>query len=730
MPLEPVSATPGLWRAGDANEPGVHALIIGVSDYPYLSGGSAPKNAKARDNGGLGQLEVSAYAAALFFDWVVQAGEIAGAPLTSCRLHLAPRPDEVEKIKSLKNVGHYGDANYAALRTALDDWSAEMSVAGRTSQAPNVALFFYSGHGVEVAGSPAILASDVLNQLTADGGAGKAVAVDAMTTAVKTFNIDRGLFFIDACRDAPLAARVINLVGEQSLNPNRSPTRRPDALIRLHSTASGLKAYQLKDGKGTLFTEAVLDGLQGSPPQYLPYDTTNLPWPLRFAALEGHVKRRVNSLLADLSPLAVQSVEPYGNPYNGEMIVARKDGPAAGAGEVLATAAQALAPTIEAVNLSASNVLKNVKTLGISEIQSLRTAPTLRRGRGDLFNYGIMHGALGHETAANPWIDSLRFFDVETNSFASPDAAEVYNVHSQEVDGRIAAWIDLLVKPAFRSALWIVAKGRAGVPALAVAIPRDLYNHIPVRLDLVFTGNRSDWRLNQMSARIADPAGLVEPFASDQPVPEVWNGLFQAQRIEAFADLGSAAKEIADLQILDEALRQKRRSPIAAAFAANFLLRAGGLEHLHDWPKNLSDWFPEMADGAILWAETILRREGEDTGGEPVWQPLEALEYFLKISNRGVPLLSNTLHLAIRQAARWRPLLQLDSLHGADKQALGRAIGYIDRAAHYALSGPGFARFASSKPMLRPREVLNGEPLEVPRGGRSTETARGRPLPQ
>jgi hypothetical protein len=62
--------TKGLWLPETPRKAGTHAIIIGVSDYPHLSGGSAPPADLAPDNGGLGQLEVSAKTAAKIFNWL------------------------------------------------------------------------------------------------------------------------------------------------------------------------------------------------------------------------------------------------------------------------------------------------------------------------------------------------------------------------------------------------------------------------------------------------------------------------------------------------------------------------------------------------------------------------------------------------------------------------------------------------------------------------------------
>ena len=703
MSFDPIQATPGLWRAGAENAPGVHALIVGISDYPFLSGGSGPAAARAPDNGGLGQLEVSALSGAMFFDWMVSTGEVGGAPLASCRLHLAPRPDETGRVDA-RTHGHYGLADYATLRAALDGWADEMTVAGATGTAPNIAVFFYSGHGVEVAASPAVLASDILNQLTAGQGANKAIAVDAMTTAIKTYNIDRGLFFVDACRDAPMAAKLIDLVGDQSLKPSRLPLRRPDALIRLQSTASGLKSYQVKDETGTLFTQAVLNGLQGPPPQYLPYDTTNLPWALKFAALEGHVKRMVSALLAGHSPLAIQSVEPYGNPYNGEMIVALKAGPPPDAGDIRPLPTEVASPTLQqSIDVSSAKILQNALSLDKVAIDGLRET-NIANGRvtaADLFNFTIMHEVLGHEGVTEPWISSLQFLDARSGEPTDPEVARIFAAHKQEIDGRVAAWVDIAVQPGEGTSLWIGAGGGDNAVGCAIVVPRDLNYPIPVRLDLQFDQTGPGWQLRQMSARLADPS------AAGEYLPFGWTPLFEAQRTEAFADLGSAVRPIEqDFEQLQMILVQKRQSPVAAAYATNLLLRTNAIQYLEDWPRNLTNWFEWLADGPVLWAETLLRRRQSDMVDLDDATAREALTYYSKIADRGVPLLANTLSLAIRQGEIWRAFLESDQLSAQEQSDLRAALEYVDRAGRYAVSGLGFARFVSTDGALHPNDVL------------------------
>ena len=58
-------------------------------------------------------------------------------------------------------------------------------------------------------------------------------------------------------------------------------------------------AYQSPVGHASLFGRALLEGLEGLPPDHVPYDRASVPWRLLFQGLEGHVQQRVAELLRD-----------------------------------------------------------------------------------------------------------------------------------------------------------------------------------------------------------------------------------------------------------------------------------------------------------------------------------------------------------------------------------------------------------------------------------------------
>ncbi|MFD1103826.1 caspase family protein [Sphingobium olei] len=699
MNLKPVGDEDGLWRAGEANQAGVHAFVLGISDYPHLSGGSAPPEQRAQDNGGLGQLEVSALSAARIFEWLANAPEIVGAPLASCRLHLAPRPDERDQVLSLSRE-HIGKTDLRSVQPALLDWASEMAHAGRLSDEPNVALLFFSGHGVEVMGNQAFLLSDVLNPMAIGNGAGSAVAVDPLMRAVKTFNVDRGLFFIDACRDDPVIARLLHIVGSEPLKPVGASTRRAKPFISLQSTGAGQNAFQMAGDNGTLFTKAVLSGLEGLPPNFAPYDTSGLPWSLRFAALETHVKQTVAEALRDHNALDEQAVEPHGIPYDGTMIVATRDGPPPDAGRFSIVDPPPRPSLEESVSRLAKKAEDGGRTFDHDDIDNMRYQGF--RGIGglpaDLANLGLLRRMIDKDTASI-LANSLSLRDAATSAEVPLETITLFQARTQETTEQSVTWLDFLLAPG-RSSVWLSLRRADDNGMVAVTIPRDLGHPMPVRMEIRL--GRYDGRtvVDRMRARLADPAG------AKTELPEQWSALFHAQRTQAFADTGSAAQKLANLVEMRDVVMQKRLSPVAAALAAGLLLRAGATDQLSDWPRNLADWFPYLADAPILWAETILQRTDMDRPNLADPTVREAFHYFMMAAERGPPLLATSLAMAVRQAAIWRAVAAPGIASTSHGELFNRAIGRIEAASRFMASGGAFASFVSIEREMTPADVL------------------------
>ncbi|MGJ4948188.1 caspase family protein [Bradyrhizobium sp. HKCCYLS20291] len=698
MPLIAVPDAKGLWTAVDKPSSGTHALIVGISDYPYLSGGSAPQ--RAPNSGGLGQLALSAVTAARVFDWFRDAARVAGAPIASCRLLLAPSAGELAEVNRITD-GHFARPDFATLRAAIEAWR-DAIFKGRTGD-ENTAFFFFSGHGVEHLASPALLAADILDP-DAAGSEARAVAIEAVARAVKTSGIDRALFFVDACRNAPALAMTLNIVGDEILKPQPYLTKSPDAVISLQSTRSGLQSFQAAGEDATIFGRALLEALEGVAPKFIPYDTQGTPWRLVFASLESHVKNRVRQLLAAHTAAKIQPVEPSGIPYDGAMIVAERAPamvtaepvpppeaappdtapPFEPGGPTGGPAAQPVQiPEIKFDELALDSLVKKRADIMLRRFNTARPGIEAAPGSGgDLLDYQTMHEIFGHESVTGPFLNALSIRDAWTGEKLAPAEFKLTQGRSNEVGDSLTSWIDVEIPPGKGRAVWFGVAGMGEV-SFGIAIPRDATLTIPVRLDVGFSRQGRDWAVEQVSAR------LGEPRADDAASRMVWHPLWELQRIEAFSDLAAAGLKIRRLDDLLDIVVRKVESPVAAAIAMSLLIRSGNLDVLQDWPRNLASWFPWLPDGSILWAETLLRR-AEGHALDPTIRD-EAFSYLVKSAEQGPPLLTASLRMAVTQMQMWRSGLKPEDPKAA---TLTGALGVIETAARHLVSGSLFASFA------------------------------------
>jgi hypothetical protein len=100
-------------------------------------------------------------------------------------------------------------------------------------------------------------------------------------------------------------------------------------------------------------------------------------------------------------------------------------------------------------------------------------------------------------------------------------------------------------------------------------------------------------------------------------------------------------------------LQQKMADPFGAALGGYALLRAGQLDRLHHWPRNLADSFPWLPDGAVIAGE-----EAALEGDHAV-----AITYVCEAARRGLPVFGPGFSLL---AARLR------EYSGAPETAFGR----------------------------------------------------------
>ncbi|MBX3478837.1 MAG: hypothetical protein KF842_00405 [Caulobacter sp.] len=737
MTLQP-TAELGVWR-DDAMDPtarGAHLLIAGISHYPHLDGGGP----RIGNHAGMGQLAVSARTALRLFDWLRGQGQFSGAPIASCRLLISPSPDEAAEAAALAQ-NHFLPGSFDDFANALKGWGN--SIFQATGAGENTAMLFFSGHGLEMFGEQILLARDAMDPDSPDGRA-NAVEVDHLVRALRGFGISRGFLFLDACRNDSSTVRALGIEGQKVLKALAEPRPPPTAVPCLKATGSRQFAYQVAGDPATFFGQGLLESLEGAPPSYAPYDCSGDPWRLPFGALENRVQTRVRELIAAQNASVTQPVDPYGFPYSADVVVALRPPPPAPApappplddefadlsdddkddiadisddavvfghkstrpaparsrskrpwGEgILAGISPKLgsgAENYDPFDLGGAAVALDIDQKAVEVFGGF--VPQMGLQPDGLKDFGSMHAAFGHEGVTDPWVRSLSLIDVKTGERLDPGLLLLEGASRQETGMSITSWIDVRAPRGEGEALWLQAGEGDG--RRAVVLTRDPMGDIPVRLEAVHVAEADGtWTLDSLTARVAHLPG----------VDQAWNILWEAQKAEQVGSLGAAHERVLDAAMMEMILYRKIEAPMAAAMAAVYLLRSGDLASLHDWPRNMANWFSWLPDGAYLWVETLKARAEQASGDERAAMIKEARTYFEKGLERGPPRLARVLTMALRQAA-W-----LVEEAGPASTAMAGGIAMLREASLHAVANGVYVGFAGEgiSPALvgGPREML------------------------
>jgi hypothetical protein len=643
MTLKEDTAEPGLWRSAAPGAPGVHAVIIGISEYPFLSGGS--QSASVPNTFGMGQLTVSAKTAVRVFDWLRARSSLAGQPLASCRLLLAPAgPVETKFVQDAVGA-HYASPSFRVMRDAIDNWSKEFLRVPQAQANGNVSFFFFSGHGLEHTASPSLLATDFLEPL-GDTGVHNSVSFVPMRDALKTYNMAHSFYFLDACRNVPPGLQTNNPVGQSFLTLQTNPTVRPRPVMWLYGTGSGDYSFSPPDpaADGTFFGQALIEGLAGIPPEYRPYDVSSDPGRLTFEGLEDFAKDRTLELLRAVDPGREQAVESAGDPHEDKIVLATRSW-----GDIPGLKPSGPGPKVPPPPHTPSGL--GPGDFEMIEGRSNRIAPSnIKTFDGSIKNFKIdwnsAHEGFGHEWITDQWQNSFQY----DYSRAVPGAGEprVMRIMATEHADYVSADVDLII-PSGKSpdCVWISIGGRdkSNWQKLGLLVPYDV-NPYPLRLSLVFLRpNQPGEALRSMTAKVGPPDFLPQ----NEDLRTIWNGLWEAQKRETYSSFGRALTTIGDMQEAHRALFEKAVSPIAAAIGGATLLRGGLVEAMRNWPFNLAEYYKSI-DGAVLWSEILFRKAERESG-----QGLdEAMKYFSRIADVGPPRLFPMLQVAAQRIARNR----------------------------------------------------------------------------
>ena len=166
----------------------LHALIIGVGDYPHLPGGTGTTT---QADLGLGQVSTPVPSALAVCNWASTEYGNAAAPLGSIELLISARDPYDVPLGGI-SVDRATEAN---VRDAVQRWLQ------RADRNPgNIALFYFCGHGVEKDNQYLLLEDYGANQYQPTEAS---IDLNGFHTGMLSCKAGTQLFFADACRQVP-----------------------------------------------------------------------------------------------------------------------------------------------------------------------------------------------------------------------------------------------------------------------------------------------------------------------------------------------------------------------------------------------------------------------------------------------------------------------------------------------------------------------------------------------
>ena len=629
MSLEIVPNRLGLWchPQWSAGMPGVYALIAGVSAYPHLGGGTAP----APDVHGLEQLVSSANTAASLFKWLGQSFKHRDLPVVWCYLLLSPTPAERAAF-SADGLLHYTEPTYLNLQQAIQLWTGNVPQSAPAARASRT-LFFFSGHGVQSNWNALLLPSDYLDPtLGQTPHYENCISTADLRKWMEENPIGEHLALIDACCNEfpPLATKGATAHSVFPTNPPGGAA--PRTAATLAAASPNTIAYQLQNEPLTFFGEAVLEAVEGVG------DPTRSELPFR--ELVDYVKPRVNVLLKEAARTTLeQTVRPH---IDGDdhLIVTEIDRGATPAAITLRSiAVRSPVPRGPGTKAATLAIAERAEATLIVNKDPIPLA-ALRASSGEA------QRRFGHEYASDVWSTGGVAMHSLVDGTRLADGATVIQVSRDEPSSIVH--VDLALEARLGGVL-LVFEGANYVQRerLAVALPTDEYERVPVRLTIGIASTEPGrpFKIQSLSARLG-PGPWNEHYAY------LWDLTRQARLSSLIQAAGRA-----DPVRLQRAVEDKVQSQTAAVAGMLLLSRAGQIGKVKDWPRNLMQWFPKVPDGAVLWADAL--SDGRARGAPPsqdVADPAKEIAASLAaLIERGVPFFADSLDIAdrlVRQSLR------------------------------------------------------------------------------
>lgn len=270
--------------------PGVHALIVGVSNYQALPDYDEPPREAAWL---LNKLTSGALSAFTFYEAVTK--HQLRLPLKTVRLLLSPHPKELAVNAGLTAaMSAASPANRASFEQCARDWRDDAK-----GNASDMTVFFFSGHGIQRGPEEGVLLLD--DFLTPHGA-------PPLAKCFQIGNVKNGMapsdtypdialtqfYFVDACLTRPeTQKKFVNPQVPDVFGPELNGVDRRASPL-MFSTVDGAIALG-RDCKPSHFAEALSDALEKAADDTHQDASGNILWPVTPLAIQTSLDMYYNS---------------------------------------------------------------------------------------------------------------------------------------------------------------------------------------------------------------------------------------------------------------------------------------------------------------------------------------------------------------------------------------------------------------------------------------------------
>ncbi len=241
-----------IWPAAEGDvvtgQARLHALIIGVGDYPHLNGGAGTL---AVDPLQLSQITTPRFTAPKIAAWLRDSYRNPACPLGSLEVVLSPSAAALTAAGApnaeTATMGHIVDA--------CTRWFSRCN-----AHADNIAFFYFCGHGLSK-DEQFLLAEDFGNPVLLDRWK-NCVDFDGLRLGMRRCQAQTQLFFIDACRETPFGMLSQLAIKGDPIITGATFADTVNCTAAFYATGQGRQAFG-PDGDVTYFGQALLACLNG-----------------------------------------------------------------------------------------------------------------------------------------------------------------------------------------------------------------------------------------------------------------------------------------------------------------------------------------------------------------------------------------------------------------------------------------------------------------------------------